>query len=438
MIITIDGPAGVGKSTIAKLLAKKLKISYFDTGAMYRALTYALIKNKIDPENENDVLELLKNNFHYEIKEQNSTKLYFVNNEDVTEIIRSNYVTEAVSLVSAQIYVRHNLVPLQRGFAEDKDMVCEGRDMGTVVFPNADVKIYLTARASIRAERRFKELIEKFPQDIGSLDKNRILKNIEIRDKIDSTREVSPLKKAKDAYLIDTSNLNAQQVTKKILKRIKNLKKIKFLYRFVRFASKVILKIFYRYKVYGKANLLKGAAIITSNHVSFLDPPIITASIKDELYFLAKEKLFKVPIFKNIIRALNTLPISDKESNIQTFKSVNKILKSGKKVVLFPEGTRTKDGKLKELLPGVGFLINLNKCTIIPAYLHGAHEAWGRNRKLPKLFGKISCIFGSPIKYEEFENIEKDKKISYIVNTIEERMRNLEKWAEEGFRGSPP
>ncbi|OGN66890.1 MAG: cytidylate kinase, partial [Chlamydiae bacterium RIFCSPLOWO2_01_FULL_28_7] len=148
MIIAIDGPAGVGKSTIAKALAQKLNFSYFDTGAMYRAATYAFIKNSIDYENETKVVDFLNNNFNYYFKEENGNRNYFVNDEDVTEIIRSTYVTDLVSKIATKEYIRKILVPLQRQYAENRDVVTEGRDIGSVVFPNADVKIYLTAKAS--------------------------------------------------------------------------------------------------------------------------------------------------------------------------------------------------------------------------------------------------------------------------------------------------
>ncbi|NGX35058.1 MAG: Cytidylate kinase [Candidatus Anoxychlamydiales bacterium] len=437
MIITIDGPAGVGKSTVAKLLAQKLKFSYFDTGAMYRAVTYAFLKNEIDIDDEKSVLDFLQNSFKYEIKEENGLKFYYVNSEDVTEIIRSNYVTEQVSGVSAKPFVRKTLVPMQRKIANEKDIVCEGRDMGTVVFPNAGIKIYLTAKISVRAQRRFEEYIEKHPQDIATLDKNQILLDIQRRDEKDSTRQTSPLRKAKDAYHIDTSSLNADGVVKKIIKRIKKQKKTKFAYRVVRVVSRFVLKTFYKYKVYGKENIIKGAAIVTSNHVSFFDPSVLTVAIEEEIHFLAKESLFKTPILKYIISALNAHPISGKEANIQTIKEVKNILKTGKKIVIFPEGTRT-DGKITKLLPGVGFLISLSKCTTIPTYIYGAHKVWPRGKKFPKLFGQISCIFGKPIKFEEFEKIDRNKRIPFILARIENELKNLEKWAEEGFKGDQP
>lgn len=438
MIITIDGPAGVGKSTIAKLLAKKLKFSYFDTGAMYRAVTYGLIKNKINPDNEKEVLNFLTTNFNYQIKEVDLAKYYYLNGEDITQIIRSNFVTDMVSTVASKKYIRETLLPFQRKFAENRDLICEGRDMGTVIFPDADLKIYLTARVSVRAERRFKELIEKFPQDIGTLDRNKILEDIQKRDEKDSTREASPLRKATDAFLIDTSNLTINQVIKKILRKVKKRKRTKLFYRFVRLLAYLYLKVFYRLKVYGKENLIKGPAIITPNHVSFLDPPAIAASINEELHFLAKESLFKIPILKTLIKILNTHPISEKESNIQTIKNVNHFLKQGKKIVIFPEGTRSHDEKIGKLLPGVGFIINLTKANIIPAYIFGASQIWQKDKKFPKIFGKISVVFGTPILYEEFEKLDKNEKIPAILSRIEGQLKNLQKWIEDGFRGTPP
>lgn len=438
MIITIDGPAGTGKSTIAKKLAEKLKFSYFDTGALYRSVTYLLIKNQIDFDDEQNVTKILKDDFFYEIKTINNKKKYFVNNEDVSEIIRSNYITENVSRVSCKKYVRENLLKRQRKYAEVNDIVCEGRDIGTVVFPNADIKIYLTARASIRADRRFKQLIEKYPQDIGTLNKNQILEDIKKRDELDSNRKISPLRKAKDAHLIDTSRLTIDQSVKKIIKKINKSKKMKFGYKIIKILSICILKTFYRFKVYGLENITKKAAIITSNHISYLDPPIITAAIKEEIHFLARASLFKIPIFKTFLKNLNSHPIYANESNLKTFRTVDQILKSGKKIVIFPEGTRSKDGEIQELLKGVAFLVSLTKTDVLPVYIYGAYDVWGKNRKFPKLFGKISCVFGKPIRYEEFENLEKDKKNEYILSRIKDSFYKLKSFSENGFIGPIP
>jgi 1-acyl-sn-glycerol-3-phosphate acyltransferase len=270
------------------------------------------------------------------------------------------------------------------------------------------------------------------------LNKNQILEDIKKRDELDSNRKISPLKKAVDAYLIDTSRLTIDQSVKKIILKINKSKKMKFGYKFIKILSICILKTFYRFKIYGLENVTKKAAIITSNHSSYFDPPIITAAMKEEVHFLARAALFKIPIFKTFIKNLNAHPIHANESNLKTFKTVDQILKSGKKIVIFPEGTRSKDGEIQELLKGVAFLVNLTKTDVLPVYIHGAYDVWGRDRKFPKLFGKISCVFGKPIRYEEFENLEKSKKNEYILSRIKDSFYKLKSFSENDFKGPIP
>lgn len=211
MIITIDGPVGTGKSTIAKLLAEKLKFVHYDTGAMYRCITYGVIKHKIDP-NDAEQLQALLNNFDFAIKETDGEKRYFFEGEDISEEIRGEKVTTRVSEISAIAAVREKLVELQRQHGENKDAVFEGRDIGTIVFPDAELKIFLTASPEIRAQRRFNELKEKFPNDSKNLDFNELLESINKRDNYDVSRDISPLKQADDAHVIDTSELSIHQV----------------------------------------------------------------------------------------------------------------------------------------------------------------------------------------------------------------------------------
>ena len=209
MIIAIDGPAGAGKSTIAKKVADSLGYIYIDTGAMYRAFTYELLTSSIslsDIEEINKVLE--KTNIEFKNNE------IFLNNLNVTNEIRSKNVTANVSAVSAIPQVREKLVNLQRKIASESNSILDGRDIGTVVFPNAELKIFLTASVKIRALRRYNELIAKDK----NIDINEIEAEIEKRDKLDSSRETSPLIKASDAIEIDTSDLSIDEVANTILK----------------------------------------------------------------------------------------------------------------------------------------------------------------------------------------------------------------------------
>ena len=166
MIITIDGPAGTGKTTIAQKVAHALKIPYFDTGAMYRAVTYLFLHEKI-PLSDDQTIEKLLADFTFEIRIKGGQIQYVASGMDVTEMIRSPAVTNLVSAVAALSTVRHALWKIQRRFAKDNGGVFEGRDMGSVVFPKAKFKIFLTARPEVRAERRLAELQEKRPHDVA-------------------------------------------------------------------------------------------------------------------------------------------------------------------------------------------------------------------------------------------------------------------------------
>lgn len=209
MIIAIDGPAGAGKSTIAKKVADSLGYVYIDTGAMYRAFTYELLTSSISLSDIEEITKVLeKTNIEFKNSE------IFLNNLNVTNEIRSKNVTANVSAVSAIPQVREKLVNLQRKIASESNSILDGRDIGTVVFPNAELKIFLTASVKIRALRRYNELIAKDK----NIDINEIEAEIEKRDKLDSSRETSPLIKAADAIEIDTSDLSIDEVANTILK----------------------------------------------------------------------------------------------------------------------------------------------------------------------------------------------------------------------------
>ena len=213
MKIAIDGPASAGKSTISKKVAQALHYTYLDTGAMYRAATYLALEQGLaltDAPSISERLAQAKIDFQ---PGPDNTQLVFLNGVDITGPIRSEQITGAVSQVAALPAVRQTLVAQQRKIAAAKDIVMDGRDIGTTVLPDADVKIFMTASVAQRAQRRYLENTQKGMT--SSLAE--IKKDIELRDYKDSHRQISPLKQAPDAVLVDTSNLNIEQVTQKIL-----------------------------------------------------------------------------------------------------------------------------------------------------------------------------------------------------------------------------
>ena len=222
MIIAIDGPAATGKSTSAKLVSKKLGFTYLDTGAMYRCVTLLVLRNNVEIKNQ-DYLASLLNNFQLDIKKNGKDHLFLLDGENVSKDIRSSDVTDNVSAVSALPVVRKKLVSIQRKIADNQDSVVEGRDIGTVVFPNADVKFFIVADTLVRAKRRqldLKRLGEK--KTIDSL-----IKEIRDRDNYDSQRKISPLTKAIDAIEVNTTNTTIDEQVNFMVNKVKLLIKEK-------------------------------------------------------------------------------------------------------------------------------------------------------------------------------------------------------------------
>lgn len=204
------------------------------------------------------------------------------------------------------------------------------------------------------------------------------------------------------------------------------------------YAVKIYVTLFYRHKVYGKHLIPQGGGIIAANHCSFLDPPLVGVSCPYEVHFLARETLFRLPLFAWLIRQLNTHPVRRGKGNIDTFKMALEFLQRGKKVVIFPEGKRSTDGTLHEGQLGVGMLVQRTRCRIIPVYIYGTFNTWGVHRKFPKLLGKTACVFGTPIEYQENLSGDRKEAQSAIVHQIMEKIAELREWYLAGAKGSPP
>ncbi len=442
-IITIDGPAASGKSTIARMLAARLDAAFLDTGSMYRAVTLAAMRKHADLQNVKALLEVIKTG-RFEFTPSPGGMKVCINGVDSTEQIRNPDVTANAKFAAGPGEIRKELVKLQRAFARRYGrIVTEGRDQGTVVFPHADFKFYMTASPQIRAERRAKELAEKgIRVDIDTLQKE-----IEQRDLSDASRKTGPLKCPKGAIFIDTSGLSIEQVLEELLKRInegnrktsskkkenKKLASVKtvlykicqwLVYRLCQAAARCALGTFFRVYTVGRQNLpKKGGFLILANHQSFLDPAFIALPINSRCAFVARDTLFK-GLFGHYIRLYNAIPISRDRADTAGMKRCIDKLKAGFGLVMFPEGTRTADGRINAAKPGFSMLARRANVPVIPTLIEGAYEVWPRNRKI-YTFGRISIIYDKPVAPEEIKKMGERKFGEFLTARLRQMQNEI-------------
>ena len=410
-VVAIDGPAGTGKGTITERLSKKLNLVNIDTGATYRCVTLAMLNKNVNLEEIEKVKEIL-DSIRIELKnDRDGIQTVILNGEVVTEKIRSKEVTKLVSQVSSIKEVRLAMADLQRKMAEGKQVIMEGRDIGTYVFPNADVKIYLDADVEERAKRRFKQNQEKGID----MSYSEILENIKRRDENDKNKEIGALKVAHDATVIDTTKMSIDEVVnaveKIIVKKQKEIKLNDRIYSirpetkwkiFVRKITKGFLgglyRLAYRVKITGSVPE-NGAYIICANHINYLDAAAVVLLNKRKVNFVAKEDLFIHRILNWLAHVFDIIPIKRNMQDMEAMKRCIRVLKSGEILGIFPEGTRKgleKTGKAKN---GAAYMAIKTGVPIIPCGIHGTF----------KPFSKVYINYGEPIDLSSYKNQDKDK-----------------------------
>ncbi len=427
--VAIDGPSSSGKSTVAKGVARELGFFHIDSGAIYRALAWWL-------ERQTESLPNL-DAFSYELREVGGKLLHFVGQFDVTSEIRAPYISQKSSELAVLTPVRARVNQIQREIAQGRSVVIEGRDIGSVVFPDADVKIFLTADPEERARRRFEELRNK-----GSLNTlEEVREDLFRRDERDRTREDSPLVQCEDAYVIDTTFMTPFEVIERIVILTKQKRAAwfwKFLvgseragapfwYKIVLFATLLIYKALYKIEIRGLENYPQGAAIIAPNHSSFLDPPAIGIACPAEVHCLAKSYLFEKKFIGWLLPRINTHPVVGDGGDLGVLKKVADFLSKGKQVIIFPEGSRSVDNQITPLKRGIALLASLARCKVVPVKITGAYEAMPRGRKFPKLWGKIVVTFGPPLDWKGYEKMPLNKKEMQTLFTkdLELALKNL-------------
>ena len=418
-IVAIDGPAGTGKGTVTEILSKKFNLINIDTGATYRCVTLDMLNKGIKLEELDKIKELLKN-LQIELKVENGKQLVFLNGKEVTKEIRNKEVSGLVSQVSSIKEVRLSMVDLQRKMAEGKNVIMEGRDIGTYVFPTADVKIYLDADLEERAKRRFKQNVEKGL----TMSYVEVIDNIKKRDENDKQKEIGALKVAKDAEVIDSTSMSINEVVREISsiikkkqKDIKMQEKIyrvrketawkKFVRKLVKVTLGVVYRIAFRVKITGQVPD-EGAYVLCCNHINYLDAAAIVLFNKRKVNFVAKEDLFQHGILMWLGHLFDVIPIKRDMQDIDAMKRCLKVLKNGELLGIFPEGTRKGMEKNMKAKNGAAFMAMKAKVKVIPIGIHGTF----------KPFSKVYMNYGEPIDLSGYTKETIDKATENIMDTI--------------------
>lgn len=439
MIITIDGCSGAGKTTVAKALSEKLGIPRLDSGAIYRAFALFLDQEGVDTTSD-EAIRGAHQRFSYWFEESDKETRHYINGVDVSDAIRTPNITELSSKLSAIKVVRELVMDIQADCAKSGRLIAEGRDMGTVVFPHADYKFFLTANIKKRAERRYQEMMERCLATPGECSVESVKRDMESRDRCDSERKISPMIIASEAITIDTTERTVPEVVEKIESILfatrvrrrsifsyiygKSFSRSGFVFGFAYMIARSLLRLLYRLEGHGVENIPKGRALIAANHVSYLDPPAVGCCYPEPSHAVAGSHLYR-GLFGKLIRAMGAIPVSNSANDATSIKEIVSVLLDGQKMIVFPEASRSMDGKLKKFKRGVATIAALSQAAIVPAYIKGAREVWPRRKKLPKLFGKIDVYYGVPLFYKDYISLGKKQAQEKMLEDLEASVKAL-------------
>ena len=410
MVIAIDGPSGAGKSTIARALAEQLGLDWLDTGAMYRVVTLAALRENIDLDDGDKLAELVKT-LVFEVYGS-----VVLNGEDVSTQIRSSQVDETVSIVAAHPQVRRELVERQRQWIKAHGGgVVEGRDIATVVFPEARVKVYLTAAEETRAHRR--------AQEDGVTVSEEALERVARRDRLDSGRKASPLVVPRDSTVIDTTSLTPPEVVTEILKILWPPERRSLFYRGCRVAARLLSKLLWRVQIEGSDNVPEvGPVILAPIHRSNLDFLLVSNATRRHLWYMAKDSLWKSRALGRLLDSLGAFPVKRGFADRDAFDLSRRVLEEGKVLILFPEGTRRSGSRVDELQEGAAYLALKTGACIVPVGIAGSEEAMPKGAHWFKLT-KVYLYVAPPIHPQQVFRGRRGHLPRSAVSALNENLR---------------
>lgn len=392
--IAIDGPGGAGKSSVAKLIAKKLGIIYVDTGALYRAIGLSALKAQIAPTDREAVTNLLSS-LDIQLK-FTDRQILLVNGEDVSDKIRTPEVSMAASAVSAIPEVRASLLRLQQDLASRQSVIMDGRDIGTVIIPDAELKIFLTASPEARAKRRYEELCAKGIETTYDA----VLSEMNERDRNDSSRAIAPCVPAKDATVLDNSHLDLEGTAAQIISLVEQKKKLlksdKRYRRTYRWMAPIVRALFHVH-VKGQENIPEsGGVLVCVNHIAVRDVFIVASAMKRPIHFIAKKELFGIPVVGSLIRNFGAISVDRANNDIGAIKTSISLAKAGNPVAMFPQGHRMPGKSPAETEPqnGAGLIAYRSGVDVLPVCIKVKGVKYG-------LFKRVDLLIGEVIKNED-------------------------------------
>ncbi|MBI4054834.1 MAG: (d)CMP kinase [Elusimicrobia bacterium] len=391
-IIAIDGPAGVGKSTVGVWVAKRLGFLFINTGEMYRALAWKALQEGVSPQ-DHQALAQLSERLRWDFVPREGVLKTALDGQVLDQVLASEEVSLASSLVAAAPGVRRHMRKLQRAIGESGGMVMEGRDIATNVFPDADFKFYLDASLDTRALRRHLQLHQRGIE----MDLDQVRGSILLRDRQDSERQINPLRRSPQAIVVDSTRRTLPEVVDEVLRHVQRRAGLGFAaYGFLLFLVRFLARLIYRLEVTGLENLPRsGGVLIACNHVSLLDPPVVAAAIASirRPHFLAKREIFSWPLLGRLWRHFGAIPLNRTAADLRAVREALQLLKGGGCLVIFPEGTRGRGSRRKHPRGGVGFLAGKSGACVVPTRVINTDRCF-RFRRLEVRLGRPTYFEG--------------------------------------------
>jgi cytidylate kinase len=468
LVVALDGPASSGKSSVGAAAAAELSYRFCDTGLLYRAVTWLALQRGIDAAGVDAVVRLVPE-VDFGADEQGRLSRVNVDGQDVTRDVHGPDVDAAVSAFSGIPELREALLERQRSIAAPGRIIMAGRDIGTVVLPDADLKIYLNASPEERARRR----AEERGLDPNGPEAAEVLADLRRRDELDSKRAVSPLRAAPDARVIVTDGNRFEQTVAMVVRVIREAERaterttepappkppdkpeqpdppieshLTPLIRVVAWGARVVSRAVARLRIEGAIDEIprEGPVILVANHASNADPVVIggflTPRLGRRIHWLGKKELFDWPVVGWAARNGGVHPVDRSTADLEAFRLARRILDEGHVLMVFPEGTRTPDGVLTQPKDGAAMLALRTGAPVVPIGVGDSDRLWPRGRLLPRPGGRVTMRVGSPFRLGDQIGGSATGRAAKTAATaaLMRRIAELLPPRQRGIYGSPP